>query len=404
MIPGVSILPLRLFLGFTFIYAAYQKVTDPGFFNKTVACGTPSHPHAQCQSSTYIGAQIAAYSHGTPLGSILSIAAEHAVAVGALTVLTEFVIGCLTLTGLFTRGAAIVGLLLNFSFFLTASWLTYPYFLGSDIVFVAAWMTIIFTGSGAYALDFRVGHALAVYQRRSGLELRSLSRAAVIVVFGPPASNEILASVATDPGTSVQGNQTETSDSQARGLSRREVGFGILAAAGLFLVGLTPRKWSSSVTGVANPEAPFSPSYRFQHRTSTPAPTPRPTKGASDGDKPTPTPKPTPTSDIPDGAQRITNTSQMPVNSGFDFTNNNDGLEAVIVHNTDGNFVCFTAICTHAGCTVGYNSDLKLIKCPCHQSEFDANNHAEVVSGPAPTPLQEFPLKILPNGDIYLIV
>lgn len=30
-LPAITVLPLRLFLGLTFIYAGIQKLTDPGF-------------------------------------------------------------------------------------------------------------------------------------------------------------------------------------------------------------------------------------------------------------------------------------------------------------------------------------------------------------------------------------
>lgn len=367
-IPGIAILPLRLFLGATFLYASYQKLTDPGFF-KT---GSP----------TYIGTQIAGFSHGTPLGGVLAIAAQHAVLVGSLTILTEFTIGCLTLAGFFTRGAALTGLFLNLTFFLSASWLVYPYFLGSDIVFVAAWMTIIFTGPGEYALDFRVGQALAEHQRRSGVQLNTLGFAFVTVLFGPPVSRDLQNAVESDPVN----KKSEPSHKKAASLlTRREAGLGILAAMFLFLLGIAPRKWSSGVTGAANPTG---------HVPSTPAPDTSPNK--------------LPTG-IPAGAQKITNTNQLPENNWTPFTDANNGNPALLVHNTDNKIVCFSAICTHQGCTVAYHPELNppIILCPCHGSEYDPNNAAAVlrpaIPGQPQAPLTSLPIKIAGNGDIYLV-
>src|SRR5437660_3085955 len=65
-ISGLTILPLRLFLGATFVYAGYQKITDPGFF--------------KAGSRTYIGTQMLAFSRGSPIQFVLHKLMEHAVA------------------------------------------------------------------------------------------------------------------------------------------------------------------------------------------------------------------------------------------------------------------------------------------------------------------------------------
>ena len=46
--------------------------------------------------------------------------------------------------------------------------------------------------------------------------------------------------------------------------------------------------------------------------------------------------------------------------------------------------VCFSAICTHAGCVV--HPDGAKFACPCHGSVFDAKT-GKVLQGPAPQPL-----------------
>src|SRR5947207_3043464 len=73
---------------------------------------------------------------------------------GVGVALLEIAIGLLVLAGLLTRLAAAAGLGLNLILFLTNSWHTSPYFLGSDIVFVFAWLPFVLTGaSGQPALD-----------------------------------------------------------------------------------------------------------------------------------------------------------------------------------------------------------------------------------------------------------
>jgi rieske iron-sulfur protein len=64
--------------------------------------------------------------------------------------------------------------------------------------------------------------------------------------------------------------------------------------------------------------------------------------------------------------------------------------------------VAYSAICTHAGCPItawvkGETSDNNVLKCMCHNSEFDARASAQVVFGPAPRRLAALPLAI--SGD-----
>jgi len=68
------------------------------------------------------------------------------------------------------------------------------------------------------------------------------------------------------------------------------------------------------------------------------------------------------------------------------------GKDAVLVHLDGGEFVAYSAVCTHAGCTVAYKNGQ--LACPCHGSLFDAANGAEVISGPARSPLPEIPIDV----------
>jgi thiosulfate dehydrogenase (quinone) large subunit len=139
--PGSALLPLRLFLGGTFVYAGIEKLTDPGF----LAEGAP----------TYIGSQLEAFADGTPGGLVLRTFAEPIPEVAGVGVaLAEIVIGLLAFFGLLTRAAAAAGLGLSVLLFLTASWKTRPYFLGPDLVFAFAWLPFVLAGAaGQPALD-----------------------------------------------------------------------------------------------------------------------------------------------------------------------------------------------------------------------------------------------------------
>ncbi len=60
---------------------------------------------------------------------------------------------------------------------------------------------------------------------------------------------------------------------------------------------------------------------------------------------------------------------------------------AALVRLGQDQVVAYSRVCTHAGCLVGYNTSARLLVCPCHGAEFDPARDAEVVAGPAPTPL-----------------
>jgi thiosulfate dehydrogenase [quinone] large subunit len=152
----MALLPLRLFLGVTFIYAGIQKLSDPGFLHK----GAP----------TYIGTQLHGFANGTPGGFILrAFAIPHPGLAGVGVAITEIAIGILVTAGLLTRAAAAVGLALNFILFLTNSWHVSPYFLGSDIVFVFAWTPFVIAGAeGQPSLDAELARRARTGRRRDG--------------------------------------------------------------------------------------------------------------------------------------------------------------------------------------------------------------------------------------------
>jgi len=84
--------------------------------------------------------------------------------------------------------------------------------------------------------------------------------------------------------------------------------------------------------------------------------------------------------------------SESEVTPGSAFTFKDSGNPAVLVHLKSGDFVAYSAVCTHQGCTVAYKGGN--LACPCHGSVFDPAKGAEVVAGPALTPLPEIPVKI----------
>lgn len=77
------------------------------------------------------------------------------------------------------------------------------------------------------------------------------------------------------------------------------------------------------------------------------------------------------------------------------------GSSPVIVINTEGGVKAYSAVCTHLGCIVGYDSTIAHIVCPCHDGHFNPASGA-VISGPPPQPLK--PVGVAVEKDqIYLV-
>lgn len=141
--PVWVLLPLRAFLGGTFAYAGLSKLLDTHYLDDTSPLGV----HAQMVNAAAT----------SPIGPLVSLAADHATVAGLAIAFGEIAVGLATLLGLFTRLAALGGVLLSLSFFLTVSWTTRPYYVGADIVFAFAWTPLLIAGdAGVLSLSARL--------------------------------------------------------------------------------------------------------------------------------------------------------------------------------------------------------------------------------------------------------
>ena len=108
------------------------------------------------------------------------------------------------------------------------------------------------------------------------------------------------------------------------------------------------------------------------------------TKGSTDdpGVNPTPT--------------KIDLDLSLPANSSLNVDGGSMIVQNIIIINTgSNNFVALSSVCTHQGCTVGYNSGAGNIQCPCHGSVYTTSG--SVVAGPAPKSLQSYPVTLKNN-------
>ena len=402
------LLPLRLFLGITFLYAGIQKLTDPQFFN-------PS-------ATGFIGKQIMAFAHGSPIHNVLlHVALPHAVFFGALIALGEIAIGIGTLLGFLFRPAAFFGMLLSLMFFLSASWHVFPYFYGADIVFFFAWTPLLLAGplgSGLPSIDavlvrrilmdvppvwrgrmgpvfnFLLGVGDAV--EKQNVPLEEMSTQAVNRINGqgaqynskisgyPQGVPQHIMSGQGRPGNAY-GNSQQQKQVNYRGRNatirrsqenRRNFLWG-LVAGGLGMLGIT-------VAGRAILSHPFG----GDDNASTITQNPSTVSGTQS------TPESGTGTTTASSSTEIAQVSAVQPNSSVTFTIPSNGDSGVLVHLNNGKFVAFDATCTHAGCPVQYDPSSQHLLCPCHGAEFDPSNAAAVVQGPTNTPLTSVPITV----------
>lgn len=94
--------------------------------------------------------------------------------------------------------------------------------------------------------------------------------------------------------------------------------------------------------------------------------------------------------------QAIAKESELEPGSAFSFTDADTGDPGVLVRLESGEFVAYSALCTHQVCTVAYRVETRRLACPCHGAIFDPAKGADVETGPAQAPLS--PIKVEAKG------
>ncbi len=81
--------------------------------------------------------------------------------------------------------------------------------------------------------------------------------------------------------------------------------------------------------------------------------------------------------------------SELPV-GGVKYTTY--GGTPIIVTRSAESIKAFSLVCTHLGCIVQWQEGTKEFYCPCHDGKFD--QFGEVIAGPPPVPLEQFPVTV----------
>ncbi|MGQ4416300.1 TQO small subunit DoxD [Streptomyces sp. SAS_269] len=134
-----ALLPLRIFLGVTFVYAGLNKITDSAFL-KSGGAGS-------------IGDTMRAARGSAALPALIDLALKNPVGFGFAVALGELAVGIGTLLGLLGRLAALGGALISLSLWLTVSWASTPYYYGNDLVYLMAWLPLVLAGAPYLSVD-----------------------------------------------------------------------------------------------------------------------------------------------------------------------------------------------------------------------------------------------------------
>jgi thiosulfate dehydrogenase [quinone] large subunit len=350
--PGGHLLVLRAFLGVTFCYAGLQKLATRGFF--------------EASNPASIQAQLRASALTTPVGHLLHPFVHIAVVLGLLISFGELAVGIGTLLGLYSRVAAAGGMLLALLFFLTVSYNSSPYYYGPDIVFLFAWTPLALNGAGALSLD-------ASFVRRRREELAALAAGA----GGRTGAGGRVADVAV---VSRRVAVAKVAAATLVGSVALFVG-GVAAAAGRVL-----GRRSTTLSGPTFPSGGGSPSTTGAGASSTT------TGGGATSTTSVGAP--------PKKGKRLGPASAVTVGGAVGFTDPFQGIPAYIVQPKAGQYLGFSAVCTHAGCTVSFVRSAEQFQCPCHGSIYSAVT-GDVIQGPAPLPLPSIGIE-LSGGELYV--
>ncbi len=391
---AAAVLPLRLFLAFSFLAAGWDKLTDPEFFDSKAA--------------GYLGNQLTGFAQaGSPIGGLLTnVVAPNAVLFGAFILASEFAIGLGTLVGLLSRVAAFGGLMLSLTLWLSTTWTVSPFFLGADLPYAAGWLVLLVAGPHpVWSLDGQLQKWLS--QRRAGAEANTQTQASnPSPAAYPPYGAAGYA--AYGPDNQVYPPNLAEADAAPNGspLARRR--FLTVAGATMAAGVVTTVAWANSLSkrtsASSTANAGVSATQPVTATTAQPATTAAPTAGATTSSATTQatTQPATSTTTATVSGPVLAALSAIQVGTTRTVSIPGGTEQALLIHNTDGSVTALSPVCTHQGCDVVYQQANNALVCPCHGSRFDPKT-GEAKRGPAQLPLKSYTVKVDGQGNIVYV-
>ncbi len=265
---------MRLWLGVTWIYAGWDKASDPGY----LTAGSP----------TFIGTQLSAFATSSPIGFALESVSENATQIGIFVMFAEFAIGAATLLWIAPTWAAFGGFVMSLGLWLSSTWHVQPYFLASNSAYTILWLTYFLFLYGSRR------------NSKVAIDRRGFLRVSTVAAFAVAAA--------------VVGKVFPKTASISSGES------------------------SASKKIIEDASLEIGATYNFESKAGTPA----------------------------------------------------------VLFRTKAGVFAYSAVCTHEGCTVQFNSASKNLQCACHGAVFDPFDGAKVVTGPTNQPLAK--IKVATEG------
>jgi thiosulfate dehydrogenase (quinone) large subunit len=325
--PGWVLLVLRAFIAVVFLDAGISKFADRRYLDSS--------------SFMSIHSQISAVRAASPVSGLLGPVVDHSYAFGIFTGLAEIAVGVGIALGLFTRVAAVGGMVLSLSLWFTISWGASPWFTSADLVYLFAFTPLLLAGAGdVLSLDSWLARARAQHPGRS----EDTTRRAII-------------------------------------------GLGAVALTGVLTgAGALFRKSSAPAQAAGPASADSSSADSSSADPSSADPSSADPSSASSGSSGAGTSSAAPSNAV------LAATSAVAVGKAKQVKDPSDGSPAWVLQLTAGQFSAVSAVCPHQGCTVAFVSPSDGFACPCHGSRFDATG--KLLNGPATRALTTIPVSV----------
>ncbi len=211
---GWVLLPLRLFVGYVFLYGGISKIADRRFLDGT----SPRSMHA-----AVLAARV-----NSPISGLLGPVADHSYGFGIVMAAAELAVGMGLLAGLFTRVAAAGGMALALSLWLTVSWNAQPWFTSADLVYLFALAPLAIAGAaGVLSADAWLARAAAAHPGQADDRTRRLLLGAGAALAGAVLLGASALFRRTKTTPAARAVQTKPPSTRLAGVSDVPVGGGV---------------------------------------------------------------------------------------------------------------------------------------------------------------------------------